>query len=362
MTARVRFAARDPGGANVLAAFLAQHGRLIPHDIWCLPKAAPVFARASLAFREFPEDFDLADVASAWRADPAPLLITGTSHYAGFEAALWDLARTSGGKSLVVIDAWLNVPTRFTHGRPDYVGAVDEAQIAELIALGFAREQLIVTGHPWLADLLGRRENILASIVPPPRTHAMQILFVSESIASDVAQGINLPFGFTEFDSFALLHQAAAQAASPDRPVELAIKFHPYEDESWFRGRLAELPSVPHLSIRPLERTASPHPWLLWADLVTGISSMLLLEAIVLGRPVVSLQPGLIRENTFIATTRGFARTFTDVKTALPPLTALIRESALQQREQQRNQSFLETLPPDPAANILRWIHTAQAV
>ncbi len=361
MTARVRFAARDPGGANVLAGFLARQGDALPHDIWCLPKAAPVFTRAGLTVREFPEAFDAATLAAAWKNDPAELLITGTSHYAGFEAALWDLARQTGGKSLAINDAWVNLPARFVHGRPDFIGAVDEGQIAELTALGFRREQVIVTGHPWLADLMARRESILTSIVPPPRTHKTQVLFVSESIASDVAQGVNAPFGFTEFDSFAWLHQAAARVASATNTIELAIKFHPYEDESWFHSKLAELPAVPHLSIRPLDRKTPPHPWLLWSDLVTGIGSMLLLEAIVLGRPVVSLQPGLIRENTFIAATRGYATTFTSNQ-VLPQLSALLQTPELRQTEQALNQKFLTTLPRDPAASILRWIHPAQAV
>lgn len=354
--ALVRFAARDPGGANGLAGFLTRHAPKLNFDLWTLPKATAVFARAGFIGREFPEDFTKATVVDAWQRLVPAKVVTGTSHYAAFEPLLWQLAREQGCPSLAVNDSWANLAPRFQWGKPDWVGAVDAGQVAELMALGFGREQIIETGHPWLALLLERRQAILSEPLPASPGPGVRVLFISESISSDVAQGVNAPFGFDEFDAFALVYQAAFEVGTPDFPVELAIKFHPYEDPAPFLTRLQKLPRKAGLRVMPLERQAQPLPWVRWADLVTGISSMLMLEAIVLDRPVLSVQPGLRREDTFIASRRGFAELLTEPAPALSRLQTLLADPEVRRLTVQRNQKFLETIPRDPFGRILDWI------
>lgn len=358
MTARlVRFAARDPGGANVLAAVLACE-RELRYDVWTLPRATAAFERKGVRPREFREQFTAEELLAAWTETPARLLITGTSHYEAFEPRLWQIARPAGGVSFAMNDAWTNLAARFVEARPDFVGALDEGQAAELVALGFAREQVRLTGHPWLADLARRRDEILARGPAGPHgpEEGVRVLFLSEPIASDVESGANAPFGFDEFGSFALLHRAAAEAARAGQAVSIAIRFHPSENPTGFLRRLAALPATAgsHVFQAPPEDDA--HRWLLWADLVVGISSTLLLEAIVLGRPVVSVQPGRIREDTFVASRRGFADALVDPEKAPRRLAALLTDGAARSAEQARNAGFLRTLHVDPAGAVHEWI------
>ncbi len=354
--AHLRFAARDPGGANVLAGFLAGQRAQFSFDVWTLPRATAVFDRAGINCIEFPEAFEETDIRHRWNQQPAAALVTGTSHYAPFEPLLWKIAREKGVPSLAVNDTWANLASRFASGKPDFVGAVDAGQLGELKALGFAREQMFVTGHPWLASVMSHRKELEAKIEAPRREAGVKVLFVSEPIASDVAAGVNEPFGFEEFDSFALLHRAAAAVATPEKPVTLAIKFHPYEDAPAFTRRLEQLPGVSGLNVCPLGRAEKPHPWILWADLVTGVSSMLLLEAIVFGKPVVSIQPGLQREDTFIASCRGYADIFREEVSAVREVQSLIRDQDLRKRTAERNRGFLKTLHPHPGEAIRDWI------
>ncbi len=354
--ALVRLAARDPGGANVLASFLERHAASVPCDVWTLPRATPVFVGLGFQPREFAETVAPGALGAAWHEHPAQFLITDTSHYGAFEPLLWDLARTAGVRSLAVLDAWGNLPARFARGRPDFVGAVDAGQVEELTGLGFLRQEVVLTGHPWLSSLLARRDRLLAEIEPAQTPPGVKALFISESIAKDVAAGENAPFGFDEFDAFSLLHRAAAQAARTGRAVHLAIKFHPYEDPAAFLGRLRHLPTVRGLTVLPLERAAEPHRWVLWADLVAGVSSTLLLEAIILGKPVISLQPGLIREDTFVASQRGFTEKLTDPTPAVARLTELIQSAPARAALWERNAAFLSSLPADSSAAILHLI------
>jgi hypothetical protein len=354
----VRFAARDPGGANVLAAFLSCCPADVPFtfDVWSLSRARAVFQHVGIVAREFPEAFDVGTLVAAWKENPADALITGTSHYDPFEPLLWRIARKFGCASLAVNDTWINLDPRFTQGRPDFVGAIDPRQAQQLVTLGFDPNQIVVTGHPFLSLLIQRREEIIAATPPISEGRGIRLLFVSECIASDVGKGVNAPFGFDEFDSFSLLHRAASAVARSGAEVRLAVRFHPCEDSAQFLARAARLMSPDKLDVRPLDRAEKPYPWLLWSDLVVGIGSMLLLEAIVLGKPVVSVQPGLIRENTFIAGQFGFAQTLTEPSTGEITLVDLIRNPNARQVEIMRHKPFLDRIPTDSVSPILNWI------
>jgi len=356
--AHVRFAARDPGGANVLMGFLSGRRGATPFtfDAWSLAQASAVFRRGGVEPREFADGLSADVLDQAWADQPADVLVTGTSHYAPFEAYLWRSARGRGCASLAVNDAWVNLPRRFAVEKPDYVGAVDAGQVPELVALGFDAGRVITTGHPWLAGLLARCRDLRRDIVPPERDGDVHVLFVSESIASDVARGVNAPFGFDELDAFGVLHAAAVSAAAAGLTVRLAVKFHPSEDPELFLSGLENLERPRGLSIRTILGNETPYPWVFWADLVAGVGSMLLLESIVLDRPVVSLQPSLTREDTFIVGRRGLAPTLTDPAEGRRVVSDLLANPAARRALLERERRFVELIPPDPVSPIASWI------
>ena len=350
----IRFAARDPGGANVLAGLLPSIKEEFDFAIWALPAAALVFERAGFQVSPFAENPHWEELQAKWRKKSADALITGTSHYDPFESVLWQIAGRDHCRSLAVLDSWSNLAVRFRHRRPDFVGAIDRGQIEELEALGFDPSNVLLTGHPWLSAVT---ENAaIGHDQMPARRGDIHILFVSEAIAGDVAQGSNEPFGFDEFDSFSVVHLAAAEVAKTGKNVQLAIKFHPYEDPKGFLERLETLPRQDGLTLLPLRRTEKPHPWVLWADLVTGVGSMLLLEAVVLGRPVISVQPGLEREDTFVASQRGCARTLTVAVDGEAALRELIVSEQARSDELDLNRRFLDLMPRDSTSAILNWL------
>jgi len=347
--AHVRFAARDPGGANVLAAFLRDWRPPPPHrhDIWSLPRATAVFA--GLDPRPL-EERDLSRLTELWDQDPADLLVTATSHYAPFEPTLWRLARARGVPSLALVDSWVNLDVRFREDRPQFVGAVDREQVPELVALGFPEERVVVSGHPFLASLVDR--PVPTQTVEGPT----RVLFVSEPIAEDMARGANRPFGFDQVDAFAVVHAAAMARAHAGQVVEVAVKFHPYEEPERFTRALANFEVHERLSVRALSRNELAATWVAWAQLVCGIGSMLLLEAIAAGRPVVSVQPGLAREDTFIASRRGFVPLMTDAANAPAALAVLVASAEERARLLARNRQFLDTVDRSRGQAVARWI------
>jgi len=83
---------------------------------------------------------------------------------------------------------------------------------------------------------------------------------------------------------------------------------------------------------------------------------MLLLESIVLDRPVVSLQPGLTREDTFIVGRRGLAPTLTDPAEGRRVVSGLLTDPAARRSLLERERRFVELLPPDAVSPIASWI------
>ena len=341
----------------MLAAFLRSRWFQpdTPHDIWTMPHATARFAGVSGRVREFPLDAAAAGIREQWTVGPADLLVTATSHYEPFESLLWQAAADSGVPSLAVLDAWMNLEPRFARGRPGFVAALDESQAAALEALGFSDDAILIAGNPWLAEV--RRKAVSLGAIDEQRPGGVvRVLFVSEPIASDVASGYNRPFGFDEFDAFALLHSAAVCAARAGQRVELMVRCHPYEDAGAFRRRVQELGAAHGIVVRFSPAEESALACVLWADLICGIGSSLLLEAMVLGRPVISVQPGLIRENVFVASERGWAETLTDAAHGRARLHSLLIDPAARADVLRRHAPLAESADDRAGAGIAEWI------
>lgn len=350
--ARLRFAARDPGGANVLAALVSTvTDGSAALDAWTLPRASALRAALPSASRVFDDPPTALVLEQAWDELPASVLVTGTSHYAPFEQTLWRIASERGIPSLAVLDQWMNVAARFSHGRPDFVAVLDEVQGEDVVRLGFSRDRVVAMGHPWLSRLARA-----SSARRPADRGGVRVLLVSEPIRNDVLQGVNAPFGFDEFDVFNVVHAAAADVASAAHPVTLAVKCHPYEDVAAFEHYIQGLPPVPYLKTRCLPADAVPLDEAAASDVVIGISSMLLMEAMVLGCAVVSVQPNLIREDTFIPSAQGATRTLTDADEGRRVVGELILSDAARDSERRRHARFTDTVAGDSGAAFTAWL------
>jgi hypothetical protein len=83
---------------------------------------------------------------------------------------------------------------------------------------------------------------------------------------------------------------------------------------------------------------------------------MLLLEAMVLGRAVISVQPGLIREETFAPSARGAAITVTARDAGVDTIAELIVDAAKRSREVLRHAPFVREATVDGRSVVQEWI------
>ena len=349
-------AARDPGAANVLTGFLSSWdsdlvGRV---RVWSMGKATPLFAPLELPLTEFDESITFDDLAEHWRALGPAAVLTGSSHYTPFEAHLWTLSERDGIESLCWIDYWSHLGERFRYGRPPRVVALDEGQAEQLVRQGFDRDRIFVGGHPALR-VLTRRGRVGRRNASPDQP--LRCLFVSERFHGDVTDGLIPDPGFDEVDSFRLVHEATLAEARAGREITLTVKFHPYEEPERFRFAAGHLPTDPRLVLAfapPAERLPDLLPD---QDLVFGMCSIGLIEALLLGLPAKSVQPNRRGPDMFPPAASGYVPGEIDPAKLVVQCRALIASDKARRNLMNLYQPFLDSVSREPTA-VVDWVET----
>jgi hypothetical protein len=303
------------GGANALLPFLRAPGfaadlTLIGRRVVC-----ETLGRAGLSVRSFAEcGWDRAtDTGEEWlKGSPIDLVLTDTLRLERDANAvticrkLWHAARAAAIPSIAYIDTWWEPDRRFRLGGedrpailPDLIAVIDDMVRDELISDGYPAARVAVLGSP--------RFQALRSEPPPvadPTDTKRRVVFVSQPF--DRLGGLGT-WGLTQYSVLAALHGAliALPPALRDR-LELTIALHPEDDapamrtfiRSW-EGKAVRLGAV------RLVDGAEALQAVRTADLVTGIMSIMLTEAVVIGVPVLSIQIGLTADDRLITNKMG---------------------------------------------------------
>ena len=294
------FAAADPGGANAIlpvAVLLAERGAevaILDHGF--LGHNAPAH------LRRLPPPSD-GHIGTWLQVAGIGGLCFGTSLADHLPLSL---ARAAGGLGLPVVcvlDNWMNYRARLEMDGgppfiPDLYAIMDDKAQAEALDEGVPAQCLRVTGHPGLAELSCE----IAAAGPDWRRNMRGRLgwgmngrglaaFIGEPVTKDQGTGPDHPGwrGYTERHVLPLLcRELQAHAAA----LDLVIIPHPRDDvaeldDLWqkCRGALAG----------GIVGGVSGRQVVLAADRVAGMASILLYEAWLQGKPVISLQPGLVR-------------------------------------------------------------------
>lgn len=173
----------------------------------------------------------------------------------------------------------------------------DKIAYDRMLAKGFPSDRLVATGNPYFDNL--------GELVRDQETHrrlARQIMGVDASnhvivYASDVRKDLeNLGWGFTDSDCInAVCRGIIELPRSAPKSVVLVLKKHPREEQKNFDElcRLAASYDVQlHTSAYNIRHD------LLGSDLGIGIVSTALLEATMMGKDAISLQPNPERAKT----------------------------------------------------------------
>ncbi len=201
--------------------------------------------------------------------------------------------------SLSVLDYWSNYTIRFSDNKknliylPDKIAIMDKQVYDDMVSENFPYQILEITGQPafselteWKSKFTTSKKNIIFNLLGI-NSYEYFVIFASEPVLSGNPLHTLKP-GYTEKSVLELLIKTfeIIQVEIPRRIV-LVIRPHPKEDLEKFR-------LIKSQTIRILIFTEEhTRDVVMSADLVTGITSTILIEAALLGCIVVSLQPGL---------------------------------------------------------------------
>jgi hypothetical protein len=320
---------RDPGGANTIIPLigpLLERGYAV--SLYGKDVALRKYEAAGLDCVDIMSVIDRLkpdSVAGFLKLVSPDVVITGTSADDFTEKYLWQAAEKLGIPSLAILDQWTNYGIRFSpyvvadirkyeQSRahpylPTRIVAMDDHARAEMVAEGLPRERIVICGQPYFETLFAASGDSDASL-SFCEAHAITrddyvVVFASEPIRLTYSTS-GEHWGYTESSIFSsLVHVLEAVVGNAgNRRIVLVIRPHPKES----RDGLCDI--VRHSGgIFWLIDTAST-PWALMnrADLVCGMSSMFLIESVILGKPTLSILIGLNRENPFILDRRGIMR------------------------------------------------------
>ena len=324
----VLVAAQTAGAANVLIPVVKELAgrRLARTSVLACGQAVAVFAAAGVSHTIIGPNGDGSlvpyDEARRILTRISPdVLLLGTAWGPSLDKVLLSTANARGIPSVSVVDMWSYYLERFLDAEsgglclPTKVAVMDRLAFDEAVRAGLPESALVVTGQPYLEALakrLGSPELIAEARLlraswledSADQEATRLVLFASEAIARDFGPGTSYYRGYTEVETLEGLLEAVSSVQLGTRlDIKTVVKLHPEESpESYRRGPLA---SSPKISV-----VAGQHPWpsMLAADVVVGMTSMLLLESAIAGRPTVSFQPGAGRIEPFIGTRLGMVQ------------------------------------------------------
>ena len=323
--AALRVVAGDAGGASALVPVLLSVDE--SPDLSAAPlaydRAAEVWRARGIAFDRLAPSLPAPDYAGL--LEGFDLLLTATSaNGIDHERHLTVEARGRALPTLAVLDYWSNYRQRFGPPAqwPDRIAVMDERAREEMVACGFDVERLLITGHPALDEVHGWRAQSAAAVRAELRQRAgarsedIVVLYASSpvGVSFGTAEPVTDP-GYDTFSALALLIESLEELAHEVAGrLTLIVRPHPRENSAAFEGFRGR-------SVRVLiEAGGHGRDWLLAADVVSGTTSMLLVEACHLGKPTVSIQPGL-RSPDFLPTNRtGLSLPVYRYEDALPTL------------------------------------------
>jgi hypothetical protein len=227
------------------------------------------------------------------------------------ERLLWRWAARHRVPSAALVDQWQNYAVRFSGTDPaerlaylpDRILVMDEQARREAIVDGLPAERLVVTGQPAFDDIRREHQALLADRARLRAAHGMPaearvVTFVAESLARDYSDSL----GYDEQSTLAFLGDALRELAPAAGPLFLAIKLHPQNDPVQFGWALHRWPG---LTPQLFAREVTPREMIVMSDLVVGMTSVMLIEAILVGRLTVSLELDAKREPQLVATRAG---------------------------------------------------------
>ncbi len=354
----------DPGGSRAIAPVVAELQRTGGYRLcsFAYGQAPLIWSHGNVPLQELDESTTTNGAKSILKELNAKLLLTATSlNGVDLEKRFIRAARKLFIPSLVVLDFWSNYVPRFSNESghltylPDRIAVMDEWALSEMVSAGFPQDLLMITGQPALDNL----ESVRKQFSPERRASirarlgisgdGTMVLFASQPLARVLGDSLAHPLfpGFTEKSVLAMLIHALERIAKrKETKIDLVVRPHPRENkmnlQSWKPERIRLI----------LDDEIDGREIALASDIVTGMTTMLLVEASFLGCIVVSLQPGLTSTDIVPTNRTGLSRAVYNEQEIEPAMESLLFDEEARQHALRKN--LTAHLPEDATQRVVK--------
>lgn len=286
----------DPGAANYALPLIAPLGAAL----WVAPALLPYLDARGI------EPARVLEGPVPTLPPEVALLLVGTSE--NLQTAAHELVRQAkarGIPSVGMIDFPANAAARFrgtstnplAHA-PDWLMVTDDGTARHYEALGFPAERIGRVGHPHFDTVLAVRETLETEGVAAVRRRLLPEVPEGQKLVvflSEISGGLD-PDQYQKSPDYTLEGRGnrtdrtgvvveefldAAAALSP--PPYRLLRLHPKNTREEFGSLLAEFDGI--------SAAGTPLEMVFACDLVCGMTTMLLYEAALLGRPTLAILP-----------------------------------------------------------------------
>ncbi len=377
--------ARDPGGFNAIAPLIeplnAKGYRVL---LFAKDIALQKFQQAGTLVQDLAAQVNpiTAETLEAFLKTQRPdFLITGTSAEDMSEKFLWKAANNLGIPSFAILDQWVNYGIRFSsYGvsqsaqyqqdqqhpyLPTKILVMDNFAKTEMMAdLGEQEtNRILVSGQPYFDQIFHYAKNRSQEATQSCRqscynatSQDIVIGFASEPIS------IAYPNNYWGYDEQSILKNLVQsleallpqwEAQAPNRKLILALRPHPKEDLKTYNALSKQLNQGALKVI--VESDNKPWDFILAADMMCGMSSLMLIESAMLNKPILSIQIGLQQEDPFMLSRRGIVPSIQDQGILQETLTDILFNPS---KSPTKIRSRFEVIP-NATDNVIRFMEQA---
>lgn len=297
---KIFFAAQDPGGFNVILPVIKElkkrKGFIL--KVFLANQSRDMAKKNRISYQNS-NYLTVRKLIQIFKKERPDLIFIATSHRLSIEKKITKIAKAQGIKTCAVIDFWTNYKLRFSDPKsenlvylPDYILVIDEIMKREMVEVGFDPKRLIVTGNPFFDTFSslsgpGQKEEIISFFCQP----------ISEFYNRDY-------LGYDEIRVFEDLVEVLGKL-KVKLPVK--IKFHPVTknlkkfDKIIKNSRLRQGSSGQAGLKISIEKKLPVEDLIKKSKLVIGMYTMVLFQAAMMDKKVLSYQPNLKGTDTLIS-------------------------------------------------------------
>ena len=284
---KVLFVARDPGGANSILPIIQEYNKTYLCDIFAKDFASNIFKSGLIDYKEINDIKDIYDNLNNYS-----LFFTGTSFNDNLEQELWEYSHKNNIVSIAYLDHWMGYDRFFNKEKnraifPKKLIVVDQiAKKAFLSRYPNADIEIVCLGSAFLEKFLLLKNNTY-------NNNNNTIIYAAEKIKGFEIEN---KYGFNEYLQFLKLFEALKTTGKDYILYFLPHPKHNYDDiYEELKDIIKQNSNIKII----INKQQNKDKLIKESSKVFGINTMVLVEAMLIGKNTCSIQIGIKEPSDF---------------------------------------------------------------